>query len=208
MKFCFVCGKKTEKLIEGYCEDCYNKNFNLIEVPKELCIFQCSKCKKIRQKNAWVDTEMEDLIKNSVKILGNNVKIEVNKDKIFSTGFLKTSKKAKEEIHEVNVKIIKALCPVCSKRSGGYYESIIQLRGDISEEILNFIDKEIKEKTFYRAERVKGGLNLYIGNKNIANQIADKLKRAYKLEVKKSFKLHTKKEGRDIYKSTFLIKCD
>jgi nonsense-mediated mRNA decay protein 3 len=208
MKFCFVCGKKTEKLIEGYCEDCYNKNFNLIEVPKELCIFQCSKCKKIRQKNAWKDVEIEDLIKDDVKILGNNVKIEINKDKIFATGFLKTSKKAKEEIHEVNVKIIKALCPVCSKRSGGYYESIIQLRGDIPEEILNFIDKEVKEKTFYKAEPVKGGFNLYIGNKNIANQIADKLKRIHKLKVKKSFKLHTKKEGVNIYKSTFLIKCD
>jgi NMD protein affecting ribosome stability and mRNA decay len=29
-------GKKTEKLIDGYCEKCYNKEFNLIEVPKEI----------------------------------------------------------------------------------------------------------------------------------------------------------------------------
>jgi nonsense-mediated mRNA decay protein 3 len=208
MKFCFVCGKKTEKLIEGYCEDCYNKSFNLIQLPDRLAVFCCSKCGKIREKNSWKDIEIEKLIKNSVKALGKNVKIEITGNKIFVTGNLKTSKKAKEEVHELNIKIIKILCPECSRRCGGYYEAIIQLRGNISEEILNFIDKEIKEKSFYKIEPVKEGFNLYIENKNIANQIADKLKRIYRLKVKKSFKLYTKKEGKDVYKSVFSVKCD
>jgi nonsense-mediated mRNA decay protein 3 len=146
-------------------------------------------------------------VKN-LKIKGNEVKIEVGDNKISARGFLKTSKKAKEEIHETNIRIAKILCPECSKRFGGYYEAIIQLRGSVPEEILDFIDKEVKEKTFYKIEYLKEGFNLYVGNKNIANQIADKLKRIYKLKVKKSFKLFTKKEGRDVYKSVFSIKCD
>jgi len=208
MKFCFVCGKRTEKLIEGYCEDCYNKNFNLIEIPKELIILKCSKCGKIKLKNIWSYIEIEDFIKNHIKILGNNVELEINDNKIFAKGFLKTSKKAKEEIHEINIKIKKILCSNCCRKSGGYYEAVIQLRGSIPQNILNFIDKEAREKTFYRIENVKNGINLYIGNKNIADQIADKLKRRYKLEIKKSFKLFTKKEGKDVYKSVFSIKCD
>lgn len=209
MKFCFVCGKKTEKLIEGYCEDCYNNSFNLIQTPKEVTIFRCSKCKKIKQKNDWNDIEIEDLIKNNIKVLGNNVKVEVIGDKIFARGSLKNSKKVKEdETHEINIKTVKVLCPECSRRLGGYYEAIMQLRGNMPEEVLSFIDKEIKEKSFYRIDSVKGGFNLYIGNKNIANQIADKIKRIYNLEVKKSFKLYTKKEGKDVYKSVFSVKCD
>jgi nonsense-mediated mRNA decay protein 3 len=209
MKFCFVCGKKTEKLIEGYCEDCYNNSFNLIQTPKEITILLCSKCKKIKQKNDWNDVKIEDLVKNNIKVLGNNVKIEVIGNKIFASGSLKNSKKIKEEeIHEINIKTVKVLCPECSRRLGGYYEAIMQLRGNIPEEVLNFIDKEIKEKSFYRIDHIKGGFNLYIGNKNIANQIADKIKRIYNLEVKKSFKLYTKKEGKDVYKSVFSVKCD
>jgi nonsense-mediated mRNA decay protein 3 len=207
MKFCFVCGKETEKLIEGHCEDCYNKSFNLIEIPKEIIIVLCSKCKKIRQKNMWKDIEIEDLVKNSVKILGRNVEITLNGDKVLAKGLLKNSKKAKEETHEIIIRIIKTTCPECSKKLGGYYESIIQLRGDVTEEVLNFIDREAK-KTFYRTEPVKEGFNLYFGDKNIAGQIADKLKRRYNFEIKKSFKLFTRKEGMDIYKSTFLIRCD
>jgi nonsense-mediated mRNA decay protein 3 len=206
MKFCFICGKKTEKLIEGYCEDCYNKSFNLIEVPKELHIFQCIKCSKFRQKNSWIDVEIENLIKNSIKILGKDVKIKINENKVSATGFLNTSKRVKEEVHEINIKISKILCPECSKRFGGYYESIIQLRGNTSEEILNFIDKEVREKSFYKLEPVKEGFNLYIGNKNIANQIVGKLRKRYKLKIKKSFKLYTKKEGKDVYKNVFSIK--
>jgi nonsense-mediated mRNA decay protein 3 len=209
MKFCFVCGKKTEKLIEGYCEDCYNNSFNLIQTPKEITILLCSKCKKIKQKNDWNDIGIEDLVKNNIKVLGDNVKIEVIGNKIFASGSLKNSKKFKEEeTHEINIKTVKVLCPECSRRLGGYYEAIMQLRGNVSEEVLNFIDKEIKEKSFYRIDHVKGGFILYIGNKNIANQIADKIKRIYNLEVKKSFKLYTKKEGKDVYKSVFSVKCD
>lgn len=208
MKFCFVCGKKTEKLIEGYCEDCYNNSFNLIQTPKDITILCCSKCKRIKQKSDWKDIEIENLVKSNIKVLGNNVKIEIIGNKIFASGILKDSKKVKEETHEINIKTVKVLCPECSRRLGGYYEAIMQLRGNIPEEVLNFIDKEIKEKSFYRIDSIKGGFNLYIGDKNIANQIADKIKRIYNLEVKKSFKLYTKKEGKDVYKSVFSVKCD
>ena len=55
MKFCFLCGKKTEKLIEGYCEECYNKEFKLIEAPKEISFIICSRCNRIKYKNKWKD---------------------------------------------------------------------------------------------------------------------------------------------------------
>jgi len=208
MKFCFICGKKTEKLIEGYCEDCYNKNYSLIKIPKEINVIKCSKCDRFKSRNAWIDGEIEDLIKNDIKILGGNVKIRIEGNKIFATGFLRDSKKSKEETCETNIKIKKILCPNCSKKLGDYFESTIQLRGDVTEEILDFIDEKFREKTFYKIERVKGGLNLCIGNKNIANQVAEELKRRYTLEIKKSFKLFTKKDGKDVYKCTILIRCD
>jgi len=208
MKFCFVCGKKTERLIDGYCEDCYSKSSSLVEIPKNLFITQCRRCGKIKQSGLWLAIGREDFIKNNIKVLGKNVKIIVDKDKIIVKGTLSHSKKPKEEIHEIKLLTKKGLCLECTKELSGYYESIIQLRGEYYNEALVFIEKQIKTKTFFRIEAIKQGINLYIGNKDIANQIVEDLKRRYKLEIKKSFKLHTKKEGKDVYKSIFLIRCD
>ena len=208
MKFCFICGKKTEKLINGYCEECYNKKFKLLEVPKELTVIKCSKCGKIKQKNAWKDIEIEDIIKNNVKILGKKVKIKINENKVFAKGYLTNSKSIKEESYEIKIKVIKKLCLNCLKKLSGYYEAVIQLRGNLSKEVLNLIDKEIDGKSFYKVENLKEGLNLYIGNKNIANKIAENIKKKYGFKFKKSFKLFTRKEGKDVYKDFILIYCD
>jgi nonsense-mediated mRNA decay protein 3 len=208
MKFCFVCGKKTEKLIEGYCEDCYNDKFNLIKIPKNLSIVICSKCKKIKQGIHWEDIEVEDFLKNNIKTLGKDVKVEVKGNKIFVTGTLENSKKSKEESHEINIKPIKTLCLRCSQKLGGYYETVIQLRGNVTNEILNLLDEKINEKSFYRAEAVKGGFNLYVGNKSIANDAVELLKKRYNFKISKSYKLFTKKEGRDVYRTMISIYCD
>jgi NMD protein affecting ribosome stability and mRNA decay len=134
------------------------------------------------------------------------VKLKIDENKITASGSL-IPRTEKEEVHDISVKVVNSLCPECCKRSGGYYETIIQLRGNVSERILDIIGKETRD-TFYRVEKVKNGLDLYIGNENIAKKIACMLKRNYKFKVKKSFKLYTKKEGKDIYKTTILITCD
>ena len=208
MKFCFVCGKKTEKLIEGYCEDCYNEKFNLVKIPKDLRIVMCSKCKKIKNGINWEDIEIEDYLKNKIKTLGKDVKIEIKGNKIFVTGKLEKSKKPKEEVHEINIRLIKALCLRCSQKLGGYYETVIQLRGNVTNSILNLLDEKINEKSFYRAEAVKDGFNLYVGDKNVANDVTELIKKKYKFKIRKSYKLFTKKEGRNVYRTMISICCD
>jgi len=215
MKFCFLCGKKSEKLIEGYCEECYNKQFQLIEVPKEIDVTLCSKCGLVKERNKWKDIGIEDFIKNKIKIIGKDVEIRIERNDTFeihAKGYLNNSKKLKEEVQEIVVNENKIVCPNCFKRFGGYSEAILQLRGNITNEILNFVDDQIvsdflkNKKIFYRIKEVKGGFDLYINNKSLARKIAIILKNKYKAEVKKSFKLVTRKQGRDIYKNIILIR--
>lgn len=215
MKFCFVCGKKTDKLIEGYCEDCYNEKFKLIEAPKRVYVTLCPKCGMIRQENKWVDKEIDDIIIEKIKIHGRDVKLKIEKNdiaKIYAKGFLDRSKKIKEETREVELKIDKLVCPNCSKRFGEYYESVIQLRGNITDEVLDSIDSLVlseyqkNKKAFYRIENVKGGVDLFLGSKSIANRIENLLSKRYKSEIKKSFKLITRKEGKDIYRNIMLVR--
>lgn len=208
MKFCFLCGKKTEKLIKGYCEECYNEKFQLIKIPEKISLTICVKCNLIKYKNKW--KSIKDVIRNKIEVVGKNVGIEIEENDVISihaSGFLKDSKKPKEEIHEIKLKLRKTVCLSCSRKYGDYYEAILQLRGKISNDIIDFIDDQvIIKKSFYRAENVKGGLNLYLKNKSLANKIANDLKEKYNAEIKKSFKLVTKKEGRNIYRNVILIR--
>jgi nonsense-mediated mRNA decay protein 3 len=209
MKFCFVCGKKTENLIEGYCEDCYKKEFKLLEVPKEFSFTICPRCNFIKHRNDWQDIEIEELIKQEIKPLGDIVEMKIEKnDKIHISvkGFLKGSKKLKKEVHTIPLKLNKVLCPICIKRSTGYHEAILQLRGNITDDIIDFIDTQaINQNEFYRLEKVRNGFDLFIINKSFANKLAELTKRRFKANIKKSFKVVTRKEGKNIYRNIILV---
>lgn len=214
--FCFLCGKRTEKLIEGYCEECYNKKFSLIELPKSFSITACSKCDLVKIANKWQKFEPEKFFKQKSKICGKIDKLEIKKQdnvfKIICSGYLNGSEKLKEEMYEVCVKLNKIICPACSRLYGGYYEAILQLRGKISSNILDFISKKSRnllltdKKAFYRVEQKKEGINIYFGSKGSANHIALELKNRFGCEIKRSFKLFTKKDGRDVYRNVILIR--
>jgi len=210
MKFCFLCGKKNENLIDGYCEECYKKKFKLIKVPEEIAVTICSRCNKINEKNKWKEVEIEEILKGKIKILGKNVRIKFEKNddvKVHAKGFLEGSKDAKEEVHEVKIKARKRLCPDCFKKSGKYYESTIQIRGSLTNDDMDSVDDIVLERGgFYRLEEVKGGYDFYVSSKSLARKIAEFFRKKYKVEIKKSFKLFTRKEGKDIYRDTILLR--
>jgi len=209
VKFCFLCGKETEELIEGYCEDCYNKEFNLIEVPKEITFIVCSKCDRIKHKNQWKNIEIDELLKDKIKILGKNVGIRIEKNDVLhitAKGYLKGSKKMKEEKHDINLKLNKLVCQECSRRTGGYYESIVQLRGKVTE-AMDFIDDQIiEENQTFRTRKVKNGFDIYLADRKFANRLINVVKKRFNAKVKKNYKLVTKKEGKDIYRSVILVR--
>ncbi len=215
MKFCFLCGKQTNKLIEGYCQNCYNKKFSLIKVPEKIEVTICSKCNSVKDGDKWKDVNLEDFIKNKIKILGKKVEIDIEVNhsvKLRVKGYLENTKKLKKEFYEIPLKTKKITCRICSRQSGNYYEGIIQLRGDITQEVIDSIDDCVTEeifndkRVFYKAKKVKVGLDLYMSDKYITKRISDLLKKKYKAKVKKTYKLITKKEGKDIYKATVLVK--
>lgn len=211
MKFCFVCGKKTEKLIEGYCEDCYNKKFVLVNVPKELTLKICSKCERINYRNVWRDMEIEDVLKDKIKILGKNVDLRISRDdgiiSVCAKGFLKDSRKQKEECYDIRLKMNKVVCRDCSRKFGDYYESILQLRGN-AEKMFDFIEDRLTNDKVYKIENVRNGIDVYLSDSHFAETLSKLLKKNFKAKIKKSFRLLTRKQGKDIYRSTFVVRCD
>jgi len=91
-----------------------------------------------------------------------------------------------------------------------YYEVILQIRGEFTEEILDFIDRwlhKFNEKDLYRSEEVKGGLDYYIANKSVGKKLAQILKKQFKGKLINSYKMHSvSREGTKLYKMTVSIR--
>lgn len=211
MKFCFLCGKRTDKLIKGYCEECYKKKFQLIEVPDEISIIICSRCGNIKERNKWMESDIDEVLRDKINVLGRNVSIRIEKDeesaKIHAKGFLEGSKSLKEEVHEVKLKIRKVTCLTCSRKAGKYYESIVQIRGSLTNDDMDAVDDVVLERGgFYRIEEVKGGHDLFVSDKSLAKKIAEVFENRHKVEIKKSFKLLTRRDGKDINRETILLR--
>ena len=90
-----------------------------------------------------------------------------------------------------------------------YYEVILQIRGNYTDEVLEFIDNRLNKfqgRNLYRAEEVKGGIDYYISSKNIAKKIATILKKQYHAKLVRSYKLRTRIDSRNIYKMTISVR--
>lgn len=136
---------------------------------------KCKRCEKLYFENKQVNEEI--FLERMKKKFGKDFKIKTNY----------------------------FICRNCSRESGGYYESILQLRGDFSENIVEFIEEKIREESFCRIEEVKNGFDFYVGSKSVANKVAEILRRKG-FEIKKSYKIVTRKDGRDVYRTTILAR--
>jgi nonsense-mediated mRNA decay protein 3 len=90
----------------------------------------------------------------------------------------------------LNVKLNRNVCPECSKHASGYYEAVLQLRGDKRpldpDEIMRAdeIIKKLLEKLFpknrmaYLTQRIeiKEGIDYYFGSYKAARKVSNALK--------------------------------
>ena len=121
-----------------------------------------------------------------------------------------------EESHETEVKILKTVCPTCSKIQSGYYESVIQFRADKREIRSEEYDKadEIVERTLIKQAkkdklaycpqiaRLKEGRDYYIGSLKSGKKVAEALTEEFGGVIKESPRLisEDKSTGKGLYR--------
>ena len=210
MKFCVECGKEENNLVDGMCPNCFIQNTEILILPKVIDIQICKDCGIRKRKNIWARNE-DDAIKRSIiekMILKNGKLIDLDFEKIkgdryrsyYDVNFLLEYKgitfKKKTQI-EIRIKYM--ICDECSRKRSGYYEAILQMRGNIPE-------KWEKEITEARMEKVKTGFDLYFSDFSKARGAAKNFIKKYGAEHKESKKLHTVKDGKRLYRFTILLR--
>ena len=220
MKSCPSCGKDEsafdEPFVGAFCPDCFASKKSLFEIKLPLELEYCQKCGKARFTGIWEYPNAERLalyltgkVRSeypfTVKALGltspenNMLQIEVEISLELPQGSAVKKRTTR------TVALLPTQCVSCSQRSGGYFEAIIQLRGDEAKIARKtaLIKAMVGNESFVaKVEELKEGTDIYVGSFKTATDVLSKLK----LEYTQANKLAGKKRGKNLYRRTYCVR--
>lgn len=203
---CPKCGRseKEVRFIDAFCIDCYPYNIKLPEVEIE----ECGHCRRIRLKGEWQPfnrKKFEDYVAG--KCRGDFSSVEYD-SKTSTLTF--TIKKGGSEVQirkyfEPKKKF--TMCQECSRKAAGYFEAIIQLRGNGYEvrKHQRLLSDFLRKETFLsKVEEKKEGIDLYAGSSKAVIKILNEMG----LKTLMTKKLMGMRGGKRYYRTTFLLRLE
>jgi nonsense-mediated mRNA decay protein 3 len=233
LMLCLRCGKR-EQFSDNICEKCIIDTVKPIVAKPVVHGSVCPSCNRIQRGKSWDDCT-GDLTDAACQIAFRSLSIEENirsphielsvdhydSNTFKISGETRSNYKGVFIDQKINteVRITLNQCPFCSKQSGNYFEAIIQIRG-----LDGLSEKEVDDLLFYiedqtektslkdpnvfitKIEKVRGGYDFYMGENTFSKQFSQKLHDTYGGEHKWSSSLFGRREGRDIYRHTYLVR--
>jgi nonsense-mediated mRNA decay protein 3 len=229
--FCPECGSTDKEMVGDICIDCFLKDFQMIEIPKRIEVQICSHCNSKLEEGKWSDEfipeeeiiyrALERNIKIADEVENEIINLEIDQMKgTLALCFVEVVGEVRgtqiEETHDSEVKILKTVCPNCSKIQSGYYETVIQFRADSREirpeeyakadEIVErtLIKQSKSDKLAYcpQIAKLKEGYDYYIGSFKSGHKVAEALTEEFGGIVKESPRLisEDKSTGKGLYR--------
>jgi nonsense-mediated mRNA decay protein 3 len=204
---CIKCGaKKGDKaFVDLLCIDCYTPH---IEIPKSFQMTICPRCGAVLRGKAWSKAN-EPMVRKDFahKAKGrdaNDVIVDVPTSTL--TYFVETDRGKVPMTVPVRIETRKELCDVCRKLSGGYFEAIIQIRGNPKriEKWRKELERALSTETHISSEEeLKEGIDIKVVSSKGALAAINALGiRDYKI----SKKLWGLKQGKRVYRTTFALR--
>jgi nonsense-mediated mRNA decay protein 3 len=231
---CVECGNESEIIKNGLCINCFIKSVKFSEGPNIFNIIQCSNCNSYKYRSKWLNQSLNEIINKLIiqkfKINDELKKIKTEiyyiedkqykkKVEVIISGSFSNKKIIEKHIIQINIK--KEICEICSKQFGGYHEAIIQIRADkrnltdieiegiytyVQDYVKNIQNKGNKNIFIADFEIKQNGITFFMSDNTIALSITKKLQEMYSGEIKKSSKYIGMKEGKQIYRMTYLLR--
>jgi nonsense-mediated mRNA decay protein 3 len=205
MLICPRCGRTSDEkeFVEAFCIDCYEFN---IRLPKGLQVDICKRCGRMNLQGEWQQLNRRRISAYVAgKCRGDFTAVDCDIDTgVCSFTFEKSGKRAVVQ-RQVDLQKQVTMCPDCNRSSGGYFEAIIQLRGEPArvEEEAERIRGRLAKKTFVsKIEEMHGGLDIYVGSSKVVTAVLHDLG----FKPARSRKLFGKKEGKNIYRASYAIR--
>jgi nonsense-mediated mRNA decay protein 3 len=231
--FCVECGKEGETY-DGLCAECHLARRRFVSLPEILDVQICGECFAVRLRKNWIDAfsvekavqmGIEDSLEKDKPVSETQLKTVLTQRDLrnylanvtvqFKAGAFSASKK-----FIVIVRLKKDTCQNCGKKSGHYYEAIIQLRAPSTDSgtgrleqarsiVLSRVGKmgEQSRNIFIsKQEKVQGGYDFYLSSSTTAKAIARDLTKAFGASFKTSNSMAGRKDGQDLSRMTYLVR--
>jgi len=233
-------------LINGLCQRCFSES-PLLQAPNEVKVVVCRGCGAYRVGNSWQTCDSPDpvvaavtqavlekvrvirLTESGTQLLrpseAGEVKISVepnfkdNSARVTGIGKvhpLQVQPRSDEVI--VKFKLSRIACKTCSLKSAKHFEAILQVRGEISEEVIARIMNKLENLAaetgarepgdfIAEVEDQKGGVDLHLSTLSLARKMAALLKSKFGASLSESAKLIGQtRDGRKKYRVSILAK--
>ncbi len=226
MSFCVECGREGPT-IESVCADHFLKKHKLVRAPEYVDLTKCAHCGNLDVGGRWIPAALEDvmldLIRGAAEKDSHVEKVRYTYDlrPQDPTNVAVTVKAActvgpwelVDSFH-FRVRVHNGMCPTCSKRAGRFFVGTVQVRADgrelTAEEVRRARDLVARSPTgeefVSRVEDVAGGFDAMVSSNAFAKRLARDLSRQLGGTVGSSATLHTQKEGKDQYRSTYVVR--
>ncbi|WP_094228339.1 60S ribosomal export protein NMD3 [Methanolobus psychrotolerans] len=232
---CPKCGNETPKLFQGRCKNCFLETFTLAEIAPVLHTKICSSCGARNVKSKWVNVgSLKDVVVQAaedalfVHELAENIEVYVQPREatpyLFKVHIEADAILLDEMFHqdlETEIRVIRESCDMCSRISGGYFESIMQIRatnripGDEEKiKCINIVN-DVLERMRNKGDRlafisntaeIKEGTDLYLGSSNAGRHICKEIVSRLGGSFTESATLQGRKDGKDVYRVTFSLR--
>ncbi|MCJ7640181.1 MAG: hypothetical protein MUO70_10010 [Euryarchaeota archaeon] len=223
---CPSCGKSSY----GVCERCLATSHTISAIPSFISIKVCPTCSDHFFNGRWIDEDTNSAV---AKAIGEALNIDPNEAALtlVSNQVSPTIVHAHFEINvsgagepyksfDVEVRVNRATCDRCSRISGGYYESKVQIRANHRRPERTELDRALEiaginidlvqktDRLAFIAKTIwlREGLDLYIGSVKAAKRIARALLREMGGTISDSAKLTGRRDGKDVYRVTYLVR--
>jgi len=203
--FCPRCGRETQH--EGLCEACFAEKYVVFEVPQVIEVVICAKCPSYKVGELWVTTKLKTYEELAKKAANRNIRtlLKVNKEvrdqavtvssDFINPNILRARVSVEGTIEgrhvrteaDVEARVRKETCDVCSRIAGGYYEAIVQVRAEgrlpakkevarcmkIADDIMVKAEKAGDRLAFVSdVMELPEGTDIYMGSTTSARQIS------------------------------------
>ncbi|MFH1447715.1 MAG: NMD3-related protein [Candidatus Micrarchaeota archaeon] len=206
-KLCPKCGSLSsqKKFIGVFCVDCHPSRLNL-KYPQISDIPLCKSCGRVKARG-WTEKNMKNiesfiLSKCKGKFSEVRLLLEPKPQIVFVIEVDNSSIRISKDIE---IRYRECLCPECTRTVSGYYEAIIQLRGDRGtiEKFQNRLLKKLERKTSVpKIEEPKEGIDIYVVSKEKTLEVLSDFGKKFKT----SNKLFGVKDGQRVYRTTFCVR--
>ena len=208
---CPICNKSSDdiRFIGEFCEDCTIDKLKR-KLPNSAEVYQCKSCERIRvgmdnfqlTKSA-LTAALKMVLKapdcdfkvvsysNTEAVLRFNCSVDGS-----AVGFDK----------RIDLRIRKWMCKDCVRKVSGYYEALVQLRGDtfLVERMLKKMESYVKRNNAFisKKEKINSGYDLYISDKKLVSYFFS----LYKLKPERSYTLYGMKKGKKLYRHIYSLR--